>query len=195
MRKEKKSKEQRAKNNDINTKTEIDAILKSAEAEFKGLYILRPCMIHGPGNKGNLNLLYNVVKRGIPYPLGAFENRRSFCSVDNLSFVIEQLIEQDIESGIYNVGDDETLSTNELMALIARVLGRPNRVWSWNAQVIRFVARMGTVLHLPLNNDRLQKLTENYVVSNAKLKNALGIAQMPVRAQEGFEKTIRSFDK
>ncbi len=165
------------------------------KSQDKKTYILRPCMIHGPGNKGNLNLLYNVVKRGIPYPLGAFENRRSFCSVDNLSFVIEQLIEQDIESGIYNVGDDETLSTNELMALIARVLGRPNRVWNWNAQVIRFVARMGTVLHLPLNNDRLQKLTENYVVSNAKLKNALGIAQMPVRAQEGFEKTIRSFDK
>ncbi len=189
-----KSQEPRAKSQDENTETEIDAILKSAEAEFKGLYILRPCMIHGPGNKGNLNLLYNVVKRGIPYPLGAFENRRSFCSVDNLSFVIEQLIEQEIESGIYNVGDDETLSTNELMSLIARVLGKPNRVWNWNAQVIRFVARMGSVLHLPLNSDRLQKLTENYVVSNAKLKNALGIAQMPVRAQEGFEKTIRSFE-
>lgn len=26
----------------------------------KQVYILRPCMIHGPGNKGNLNLLYNV---------------------------------------------------------------------------------------------------------------------------------------
>ena len=32
----------------------------------KSVYILRPCMIHGPGNKGNLNLLYNVVKKG-PY--------------------------------------------------------------------------------------------------------------------------------
>ena len=42
----------------------------------KQVYILRPCMIHGPGNKGNLNLLYNVVKKGIPWPLGDFENRR-----------------------------------------------------------------------------------------------------------------------
>ena len=57
-------------------------------------------MIHGPGNKGNLILLYNVIKKGIPYPLGAFENRRSFTSVDNLCFVISQLIEKDIESGI-----------------------------------------------------------------------------------------------
>lgn len=56
------------------------------------VYILRPCMIHGPGNKGNLNLLYNVVKKGIPWPLGSFENRRSFTSIDNLCYVIEGLL-------------------------------------------------------------------------------------------------------
>ncbi len=48
--------------------------------------MLRPYMIHGQGNNGNLNLLFNLVKRGIPYPLGAFENRRSFYSIENLSF-------------------------------------------------------------------------------------------------------------
>ena len=47
----------------------------------KQVYIIRPCMIHGPGNKGNLNMLYGVVKKGIPWPLGAFENRRSFTSI------------------------------------------------------------------------------------------------------------------
>ena len=57
----------------------------------KQVYILRPCMIHGPGNKGNLNLLYNVVKKGIPWPLGDFDNRRSFTSIDNLCYVIEGL--------------------------------------------------------------------------------------------------------
>jgi nucleoside-diphosphate-sugar epimerase len=58
----------------------------------KRIYILRPCMIHGPGNKGNLNLLYNFVTKGLPWPLGAFENKRSFCSIDNLCFVIVELI-------------------------------------------------------------------------------------------------------
>ncbi|WP_349946979.1 NAD-dependent epimerase/dehydratase family protein, partial [Bacteroides cellulosilyticus] len=57
----------------------------------KQVYILRPCMIHGPGNKGNLNLLYNVVKKGIPWPLGDFENKRSFTSIDNLCYVVEGL--------------------------------------------------------------------------------------------------------
>lgn len=61
-------------------------------ADGKQVYILRPCMIHGPGNKGNLNLLYNVVKKGIPWPLGSFENRRSFTSIDNLCYVVEGLL-------------------------------------------------------------------------------------------------------
>jgi nucleoside-diphosphate-sugar epimerase len=158
----------------------------------KKTYILRPCMIHGPGNKGNLNLLYKVVKKGIPYPLGAFENRRSFCSIDNLSFVISGLIENDVASGIYNVGDDESLSTNELITLMATTMGKPNKIWKWNKALVQLAAKVGTVLHLPLNTERLQKLTENYVVSNAKIKQALGVDKLPVSAKEGLLKTLRS---
>ncbi|HHX67658.1 MAG TPA: NAD-dependent epimerase/dehydratase family protein, partial [Gallicola sp.] len=55
----------------------IKAKMQEPRAKDKKIYILRPCMIHGPGNKGNLNLLYNVVSKGIPWPLGAFDNRRS----------------------------------------------------------------------------------------------------------------------
>ena len=156
-------------------------------------YILRPCMIHGPGNKGNLNLLYKVVKKGIPYPLGAFENRRSFCSIDNLSFVISGLIEKEVTSGIYNVGDDESLSTNELITLMAATMGKPASIWKWSKTVVQWVAKVGAVLNLPLNTERLQKLTENYVVSNVKIKQALGVDKMPVRAEEGLRKTVNSF--
>jgi len=166
----------------------------TVNSELKKTYILRPCMIHGPGNKGNLNLLYKVVKKGIPYPLGAFENRRSFTSIDNLSFVINELIEKEVLGGIYNVADDESLSTNELIAIIAHSLNKSNRTWSWNKQLIQVVAKLGSALHLPLNTERLQKLTENYVVSNAKMKNALGIDKMPVSAKAGFTKTLKSFD-
>jgi len=166
----------------------------SVNSQHKKTYILRPCMIHGPGNKGNLNLLYNFVKKGIPYPLVAFENKRTFTSIDNLSFVIEQLIEKDIPSGIYNVGDDESFSTNELIALIANTLGKPNRIWNVNKKLILLAAKVGSILHSPLNAERLQKLTENYVVSNTKLKKSLWIQKMPVSAKEGFIKTIQSFN-
>ena len=159
----------------------------------KQVSILRPCMIHGPGNKGNLNLLYNVVKKGIPWPLGSFDNRRSFTSIDNLCYVIEGLLTQDVPSGIYHIGDDEAMSTNELIITMCEVMEKKPHIWKMNKRVMEGCARLGTLLHLPLNTERLRKLTENYVVSNEKIKKALGIEKMPVTAKEGLVKTIKSF--
>lgn len=161
----------------------------------KQVYIMRPCMIHGPGNKGNLNLLYNVVKKGIPWPLGAFENRRTFTSIDNLCFVIDGLLTKDVPSGIYNMGDDEALSTNELIEIICQSLGKKAHIWKWSKGLINSGAKLGTKLHLPLDEERLRKLTENYISSNAKIKSALGIEKMPVAAREGLMKTLNSFKK
>ncbi|RHL11362.1 MULTISPECIES: NAD-dependent epimerase/dehydratase family protein [Bacteroides] len=159
----------------------------------KQVYILRPCMIHGPGNKGNLNLLYNVVKKGIPWPLGDFENKRSFTSIDNLCYVVEGLLTKNVASGIYHMGDDEPLSTNELIVLMCEAMGKIPHIWKMNRKMMEGCAGLGTLLHLPLNTERLRKLTENYVVSNEKIKAALGIEQMPVRAADGIMKTIKSF--
>ena len=162
--------------------------------EGKRVYVLRPCMIHGPGNKGNLNLLYKLVSKNIPWPLGAFENKRSFCSVDNLMFILKELIErEDIPSGIYNVSDDEPLSTNELIGLIAQSQNRSPKVWNISKKLIEGVASIGDKLRLPLNTERLQKLTSSYVVSNAKIKAAIG-KPFPVSSREGLLKTFKSFN-
>ena len=161
--------------------------------EDREIIILRPCMIHGPGNKGNLNLLYGVISNGIPWPLGAFENKRTFTSIDNLSFVIDKLLENPVESGIYNMGDDASLSTNELIEVICKAMDKKPHIWKLNRVVVKIMAKVGDVLHLPLNSFRLDKLTENYVVSNDKLKHALGIAHMPMDARTGLTKTIKSF--
>lgn len=164
------------------------------EAKGKQVYILRPCMIHGPGNKGNLNLLYNLVSKGIPWPLGAYENKRSFCSVDNISYVVGQLISREnIPDGIYHIGDDEALSTNDIIRLISQSVNKKPRIWNLPQGLVVGYAGVGNVLHLPLNKERLNKLTENYVVSNAKIKAALGIERMPVSAREGMMRTLESF--
>lgn len=161
----------------------------------KQVYIFRPCMIHGPGNKGNLNLLYNVVSKGIPWPLGAFENRRTFTSVENICFAVNGVLTKDVPSGIYNMGDDEALSTNELIEEICRSLGKKARIWRLPKGLMFFVARVGGWLHLPLNPERLRKLTENYVSSNAKIKAALGVERMPVDARSGLRRTLESFER
>lgn len=159
----------------------------------KSFYILRPCMIHGPGNKGNLNLLYKIIFKGIPYPLGSFENHRSFCSIDNLMFIFRELIErEDIPSGIYNIADDEALSTNELISLIAKSLKRKPKFWNISKGLIEGIASIGDKLHLPMNTERLHKLTSSYVVSNAKIKIAIG-KPLPVSSREGLLRTFQSF--
>lgn len=152
-------------------------------------------MIHGPGNKGNLNLLYGVVKKGIPWPLGAFENKRTFTSIDNLCYIINGLLTKDVESGIYNINDDEAVSTNELIEIICEAMGKKAHIWRIPRGFMEGCAKHGGLLHLPLNPERLQKLTENYVSSNAKIKRALGIEELPVRAKDGIRKTILSFEK
>ena len=161
----------------------------------KSFFILRPCMIHGLGNKGNLNLLYKLIAKGIPYPLAAFENKRSFLSVQNLCFVIRELLERDdIPSGIYNIADNQALSTNDLIKLIAKASNRKTTLWEINPALIRYVAKLGDILKLPLNTERLKKLTENYIVDNTKIKQALG-KDFPVNANDGIITTIKSFQK
>jgi len=168
-------------------------ILEQPIPPGKKIFILRPCMIHGPGNKGNLNLLYKLTQKGLPWPLGAFENQRSFTSIDNLLFVIQQFIENDIESGTYQIADDELLSTNELIHLMADSMNRKTHIWNISPNLIKLMAKSGDRLGLPLNSERLKKLTESYVVSNLKLKKALGIEKMPYTAIEGMKKTFASF--
>jgi nucleoside-diphosphate-sugar epimerase len=168
-------------------------ILSKEIPEGKRVYILRPCMIHGPGNKGNLNLLYKLVSKGIPWPLGAFENKRSFCSIDNLMFIIKELIErEDIPSGVYNVADDEALSTNNVISILAESQNKKAKIWKFSKSLIQFLAKLGDVFRLPLTTERLQKLTESYVVSNQKIKSAIG-KDLPVSAKDGLLKTFNSF--
>ena len=168
---------------------------RPSQFDGRGVYIFRPCMIHGPGNKGNLNLLYSVVKKGIPWPLGAFENRRTFSSVENICFAVNGVLTKDVPSGIYNMGDDEALSTNELIEEICKSLGKKAHIWKLPKGLMTGIARIGGWLHLPLDPERLRKLTENYISSNAKIKAALGIEKMPVNAREGLKVTLDSFNE
>ena len=154
--------------------------------------VLRPAMIHGPGNKGNLNLLWGIARRGLPWPLAAFENKRSFTSIANICAAVEALCERG-ENGIYPIADDEMLSTNRLIELIAETCGKRAKLWRVPKGVMRMVAKLGDVLHLPLNTERIVKLTEDSFVNNSHLKSQLGWKLMPIRAEEGMRRTLRSF--
>ena len=175
------------------SKLEAEKTILSHKVAGKRVLVLRPCMIHGPGNKGNLNLLYRWVKSGLPYPLGDFNNERSYLSVDHLCYVIAELIrDQTIPQGIYQVADTHYVSTIELIKLISEELGKTVRIWKIPAVLIRRLAKIGDWFHLPLNSERLNKLTADYKVSNEKLRSVL-VNPPTFEASEGLRKTIRTF--
>lgn len=170
-------------------------ILNVALPVGKRVFILRPCMIHGPENKGNLNLLYKLVSIGLPWPLGAFENKRSFLSIENLCFISNELLENSsIPSGIYNLADNDALSTNELIQLLGDSLNKRNKIVKLSPNLIKKIAKLGDTLHFPLNTERLQKLTESYKVSNSKIAAAIK-KELPVGSKAGLMRTFNSFKK
>jgi len=168
-------------------------ILNQQLPEGKRFYILRPSMIHGPGNKGNLNLLYSFVNKGYPWPLAAFENKRSFLSIDNLCFVTKEIVENDsIPSGVYNIADDQAISTNQLISLISKSQNKNTKSVFLPKKLIYAIAKVGSILHLPINTERLIKLTDNYVISNKKILKSIG-KPFPISAENGLVKTLNSF--
>jgi len=165
-------------------------ILNHSCKENQKAFIIRPCMIHGKNNKGNLNDLYKFIKLGIPWPFGLYENKRSFCSIDNLLFVIEKLISiENIQSGIYNMADSEPLSTNEVVAMIANSQNRKLNKIDIPIKLIKLLGRLGDLFNLPFNSLKIEKLTQNFVVSNHEILKQIN-SNLPLTAKEGLAKTL-----
>lgn len=160
----------------------------------KKVYVLRPAIIHGPGHLGtrNLKVMYEWVRKGFPFPFGNFECRRSFTSMDNLCFAVKQILELDIPGGIYNVVDDDSLQLSEVYEMMGYFLKKKVRLFRCNKRIIYFAARIGTRFHCSFNDHQYLKLSSDFVVSNEKLKKALGIQRFPVSIVDGLNKSIMS---
>ncbi|CAM3609660.1 NAD-dependent epimerase/dehydratase family protein [Arcobacter aquimarinus] len=85
--------------------------------------IIRPPMIYGKNAPGNIDSLIKLVKKIPIIPLDKIENKRSFISIQNLCFIVDEVITQQ-KAGIFLVSDDESLSTSRLIELIAKNLDK-----------------------------------------------------------------------
>ena len=170
-------------------------LLKQSLPSGKKIFILRPTMIHGEGDKGNLTLLYKIISKGIPYPLGAFQNSRTFISVDNVVFLINEIIKKhtEMKGGVYHITDDEPLSTQKIIEIIGAAKGKKPLILSPPKFLINSLAKMGDMISLPINSKRLKKMTSNLIVSNQKIKKELHLDSLPMSAENGMKKTIESF--
>ncbi len=159
----------------------------------KRVFILRPSVIYGLKSNSNFNMLFKSIKTGLPWPFGAFNGIRSFCSIYNLIFVIGEIIKENIKPGIYNVADDDSLSMNDLIILIASSLNIKPRIICIPKNIILFVAKIGDYFNLPVNTKNLNKITSSLHVSNEKLKLNLK-KPLPVSSVDGITSVIISLN-
>lgn len=107
--------------------------------------IIRPTLVYGPGVKANFEAMLAWVKRGVPLPLGAINNKRSLVFIENLiDLVILSMHHESAANQTFLVSDDEDLSTSELLAKAANALGVKSRVFPFPSSMLRlFLTLLG----------------------------------------------------
>jgi nucleoside-diphosphate-sugar epimerase len=158
----------------------------------KRVYILRPTMVHGEGNKGNLNSLFKYCQSPLPYILGNYNGSRSYLSIENLLFVIDELINAAYPSDVFCLSDTDCIKTNELVSWIYSQLGKQARIVRVPRFLMGTLAWIGDYLPIPVNTDTLKKVGSDYLVDSKKVRRVIG-KQFPVTAVDGMKKTLKTF--
>jgi nucleoside-diphosphate-sugar epimerase len=153
-------------------------------------YILRPCLIYGPNVKGNLADLVQFVEKETPYPLAAFQNKRSYLSVENLSYIFLKLLEEQRPSFTLNISNEDAISTVELIEIIAKKLQKKARTFSIPESIVRLLAKLGDKFSfIPINSEKLKKLTDSFVVDTGEMNKKLGF-ELPHKTRDSISSIV-----
>lgn len=127
------------------SKLEAETVVREI-ASAAGMHapILRLPLVYGPGIKGNMLRLFELVERGVPLPFGGVRNRRSLLFIGNaVDAMIASLDTPAAGAGVFLVSDGEDLSTPDLIRAIATALGTEPRLISVPEGMFRWAARTG----------------------------------------------------
>lgn len=144
--------------------------------------VIRPPLVYGPGVRGNFASLVGLVRRGLPLPLGAVNNKRSFVSLDNLIDLIARcVVHPGAANQLFMVSDGYDLSTPELLCRIATAVDRPARLIPLPNGFLKFAA-------LLLGKKTLaQRLLGSLQVDIAKVRDLLNW-EPPIPVDEGLRR-------
>ena len=129
--------------------------------------LIRPPLVYGPGVKANFLSLLRWVDSGVPLPLASVRNRRRLIYVGNLADATVRCVEHPEASGAFLVGDDEIVSTPELLSRTARALGRPARMFPFPPEVLRLAGALAG------RSDAVLRLTGNLVGDTSRARQVL----------------------
>lgn len=149
--------------------------------------VVRPPLVYGPGVKANFEAMMRWLMRGVPLPLGAIGNRRTLVGLDNLVDLIATCLEHPAAAGeIFLAGDDEDLSTTDLLRRLAAALGVRARLIPVPAALLEAAAA------LIGKRSVAQRLCSNLQVDIGKARRLLGWTP-PVPVDEGLRRTAAHF--
>ena len=179
------------------SKADAEAAVASSLGPTKIAWaILRPVVVYGPGNRGNMARLEGLLRRGIPVPVGRTPNCRSFLFLDNLvSAVQAYLMHPDPPTGrAWMVADEEVVSTEALVRAMAAAMGVSGRVAHLPEWVLELTAKAGDLgkrmgLPAPWNSEIKGKLLGDFWVDTEPIKQELGW-RAPHRMEEGIRRTF-----
>ena len=130
---------------------------------------LRPPMVYGPGNPGNLPRLMDLIRRGLPLPFGAVDNRRSFIAVRNLTDAIVQVCRTGRAlAHAYSVSDGTAFSTPQLIRLLAEGIGRSPRLLH---VPVPWLMLLGSAIG---RRDDMQRLIGSFEIDDSAFRRDLG---------------------
>lgn len=105
--------------------------------------VVRPPLVYGPGVRANFLSMMRWIKRGVPLPFGAIDNRRSLVALDNLVDLLIVCAEHPAAAGrTFLVSDGEDLSTTDLLRRIGLALGKPARLIPVPPAILTFAATL-----------------------------------------------------
>ena len=105
--------------------------------------ILRPTLVYGAGNPGNMERLMKLIKTGFPLPLGSINNRKSFLYVGNLvDAIITCLDHPNAKNQTFIVSDGEALSTTDLIRRLGKALGKSPLLLPIPAELLRLTTKL-----------------------------------------------------
>ena len=142
---------------------------------------LRPCLVYGPGVKGNLARMLDAIERGTFPPLPELGNQRSMVGVDDLLEAAWLALSSTAANGkTYIVADSVPYSTRALFVASARALGKPVPRWSVPTSLLHAGAAAGDLLArvtrrpMPLSSAVLERLQGWACYRADRLRNELG---------------------
>ena len=146
--------------------------------------IVRPPLVYGPGVKANFLRLMKLVEKGIPLPLAAVDNRRSFVFLENLVDMLTLAIVHPAAAGeTFLISDREDVSTPVLINMLAKGLGVTPRLFPISVQVMQVLAAVGG------ERSTVDRLVQSLVINPKHLHDTLDWTP-PYSMEQGIMKTV-----